>query len=276
MSNETPSEQGHWRDRLDRLDNLPDEPWTGKDAAWDTLYDRIRDRPRRGNASWYRVAAASVLLVAGIATGLIFYHGKRARPEAASSVNPATAAPALPVKTPAAPGHSHTAGPDRPGAPVGIAPAAGHLAGDAATNSAAGNTAANAAANPLAGDMVRDAARNHPAGGTAVNAATRSGQTMPATAGFSPSAPEPASTHKAPLDAPVIAVVSPPVQTRKLSVVSINELTAPSGADGGTRGGGSSGNHYGQFKFLGNPFYSETAIENTHPQSGMLQIKIHR
>lgn len=68
MLNERAGKPGHWKDRLDSLDALPGEPWTGKSAAWDKLHARLHERPRRKKLPWWWLAAAAVLLlfVAGV------------------------------------------------------------------------------------------------------------------------------------------------------------------------------------------------------------------
>jgi len=63
MLNERPTEPDGWKNKLDRLDNLPGEPWTGKNAAWDTLYARMHQKPKRKASPWWLAAAIFGLLV---------------------------------------------------------------------------------------------------------------------------------------------------------------------------------------------------------------------
>ena len=43
MLNEKPADPGGWKDKLDGLDGMAGEPWTGKDAAWDFIGRTVPD-----------------------------------------------------------------------------------------------------------------------------------------------------------------------------------------------------------------------------------------
>jgi hypothetical protein len=261
MSNETPGEQGHfeqghWKDRLDRLDNSG-ETWTGKETAWDTLYDRLKDKPRRRRYFLYWMAAAAVLIAIGISLAISIVHERRPEPDVTSSVNPATASPSQKTLAPA----QKTSGPSPNTAPGMVVPThpAMSVADAPAADSMAGET--GKMVNGKTGNRVAGSA--NPVAGSATNAP----------------APEPVSNPVLPADTPVIASTFPSPPKRTLQVVSINELANPDGENDGTgeaSGGGSSGGHYVRFKMGNNPIYSEAAIENAHPGKDMLQIKIHR
>ncbi|HZE83138.1 MAG TPA: hypothetical protein VE035_02470 [Puia sp.] len=63
MSNERPDDASHWINKLEDPDPPAAEPWTGKNAAWEKLYSRLHEKPRRRIPSWYWAAAACLLLV---------------------------------------------------------------------------------------------------------------------------------------------------------------------------------------------------------------------
>jgi len=63
MLHERPVEPDGWKDKLDRLDNLPGEPWADKNAAWDKLYHRLHEKPKRKAGAWWLAAAVFLLLV---------------------------------------------------------------------------------------------------------------------------------------------------------------------------------------------------------------------
>ena len=71
MSNEKQNNITHWRNQLEALDSLPGERLVDKDAAWENLYNRLREKPRLNNAAWYW-AAACVLIGMTISGMLIF------------------------------------------------------------------------------------------------------------------------------------------------------------------------------------------------------------
>ncbi len=66
MLHEKPNDSFHWKNKLDELDNLPGEPLNDKNASWQKLHNRLREKPGSGKMIWYWLAAACVLIVAGI------------------------------------------------------------------------------------------------------------------------------------------------------------------------------------------------------------------
>lgn len=66
-----------WANRLEQLEQLPVAAWS-KDAAWDTLYNRLQEKPRRRKAFWY-IPAAACLLLAVLITWLM-WPGKETAP----------------------------------------------------------------------------------------------------------------------------------------------------------------------------------------------------
>lgn len=62
MSNERPDEFAAWRDRLRQPDALPGQGLADKDAAWDRLFDRLGETPRR-RFQGYRIVAACILIL---------------------------------------------------------------------------------------------------------------------------------------------------------------------------------------------------------------------
>jgi hypothetical protein len=104
MLNERPTEPDGWKNKLDRLDNLPGEPWTGKSAAWDTLYARMHQKPKRKAGPWWLAAAIFGLLV--LISFLLTY--KKAPPLVKNNslpvhVEPPAPAPVLPERTASVP-----------------------------------------------------------------------------------------------------------------------------------------------------------------------------
>ncbi len=61
MLNENPNDF-HWKNKLDDADALSGETLADKNAAWEKLHSRLRQKPRRIRAVWYWVAAACLLL----------------------------------------------------------------------------------------------------------------------------------------------------------------------------------------------------------------------
>jgi hypothetical protein len=59
MSDE--KQNNSWQHKLEQLDHLPETEWT-KDAAWEKLYNRLQEKPRRKKAIWYMAAAACLLM----------------------------------------------------------------------------------------------------------------------------------------------------------------------------------------------------------------------
>lgn len=66
MLHERPNESFHWKNKLDELDHLSGEPPTGKEAAWEKLQARLQEKPRAKKTVWYWMAAACLLLLAGV------------------------------------------------------------------------------------------------------------------------------------------------------------------------------------------------------------------
>jgi len=62
MDNERPSEFRSWRHRLEEPGALPGAGLTDKEAAWDKLYQRLGETPRRKTLPWLWIAAACLLL----------------------------------------------------------------------------------------------------------------------------------------------------------------------------------------------------------------------
>lgn len=62
MDNERPSEYRSWRHRLEEPGALPGAGLTDKEAAWDKLYERLGETPRRKTLPWLWAAAACLLL----------------------------------------------------------------------------------------------------------------------------------------------------------------------------------------------------------------------
>lgn len=63
MLNENPNDHFHWKNRLEELDSLPGETFSGKTAAWEQLHQRLRGNRRRRKAAWYWIAAASLVFI---------------------------------------------------------------------------------------------------------------------------------------------------------------------------------------------------------------------
>ena len=61
MSNE--KQNNSWKGKLDELEQHPDASFS-KAAAWEQLYERLEEKPRRNKGVWYVAAAACLLLVA--------------------------------------------------------------------------------------------------------------------------------------------------------------------------------------------------------------------
>ena len=62
MDNERPGEYSSWSSRLEGPGALPEMGMTDKEAAWDKLYDRLKEeKPRRRSIIWLWAAAACIL-----------------------------------------------------------------------------------------------------------------------------------------------------------------------------------------------------------------------
>ena len=56
MLNEKQTDSFYWKNKLEELDCLPGES-SNKDALWDKLHDRLREKPRSNKSVWYWAAA---------------------------------------------------------------------------------------------------------------------------------------------------------------------------------------------------------------------------
>ena len=70
MSNERPDEFLSWRTKLTQPDALPEQGLDDPESAWQQLYTRLGEKPRRRLFYWY--AAAACLLLALIPAVLLF------------------------------------------------------------------------------------------------------------------------------------------------------------------------------------------------------------
>lgn len=52
----------HWKNKLEEVSELPGEILTDKNAAWEKLHSRLKQKPHRTKAVWYWAAAACLLL----------------------------------------------------------------------------------------------------------------------------------------------------------------------------------------------------------------------
>ena len=71
-----PAEGAGWSSRLEEPGALPGVGLTDKEAAWDKLYDRLRETPRRRTLPWLWAAAACLLLA--LIPAAFFLREKRA------------------------------------------------------------------------------------------------------------------------------------------------------------------------------------------------------
>lgn len=113
MLNERPIEPGGWKDRLDRLEDLPGEPWEGKNASWDRLHARLHKKPQRRKTPWWWLAAAAVLLLFVSGALLLMKHTGpnnlvKTKPAPAAPVPPASPESLLVIKNTVAPTAGHT------------------------------------------------------------------------------------------------------------------------------------------------------------------------
>ena len=100
MLHERPVEPDGWTDKLDRLDNLPGEPWTDKNAAWDKLYARLHEKPARKASPWWLAAAVFLLLV--VSASLFITHNHKEAPPSVK-INPSPAHTGSPAPAPRLP-----------------------------------------------------------------------------------------------------------------------------------------------------------------------------
>ncbi|MEP6948763.1 MAG: hypothetical protein ABI863_05800 [Ginsengibacter sp.] len=63
MSNENHNSTGNWRSELEALECLPGETGVDKNASWEKLHDRLREKKSGKKIIWYWSAAACLLLV---------------------------------------------------------------------------------------------------------------------------------------------------------------------------------------------------------------------
>ena len=276
MSNETPSERSDWRERLDQ----PGEAWTGREAAWDKLYDRLHQKEnisRRKRYPIYWVAAAAALLV--ISLGIV--HEKQRGVEGTSPSGWATDAPAVAR-------NGRPAGNEQPvgnGQPTGNEQSVGN--GQPTGNEQpvgngqpAGNGQPVGSGQPVGneqpGSNEQPVANAHP---IQQNATGMPKQETYAD-GQHPRQAEAPTVVPSNDPAPIAPPAQPhPVQSRpvaaRLPVVSINEL----GTDEPTQSGGgskSSSDHYLQIKLINNQTYTETASENGRRSASRIGLDIHR
>lgn len=269
MSNETPSERSDWRERLDQ----PGEAWTGREAAWETLYDRLHQKEnisRRKRYPIYWAAAAAALLV--ISLGIV--HERQHGVEGTSPAGRATDAPAVAR-------NGQSAGNEQP-----------VESGQPARNEQSAGSE-QPIGNEQPGNNEQPVANAHPIEqSTSGNGMSRhevyaDGQhpQAPAKPTETPAAKDPAPVVPAPAEStPIVAQSTPPAPTQsthprpvaaRLPVVSINEL----GTDEPVQPGGgskSSNDHYLQIKLINEQTYTETASENGRRSSNRLGVNIHR
>jgi len=258
MSNEIPSDAGNWKGRLDQLDALPGETWTSKEASWETLYDRIKDKPRR-RKPFYRMAAAAVLV--GLCISLAIDHEKRERftktdPIPASGV--ALATPSV--------GSAVHAGSIRPLSFTGrsaLKAVPSHPTGAPShpvESQWSGKTAA-----------ITPKAINHSA---RILEATPSLVTAPLSGPPLSGSPNVQSNQSM-----ATAAVTNPALGKKMRVVHINELGDPPEGENGNplpRGLVPPGKHPIQLLFGSADSYSNVSIEKQQTEKGLLEIKIHQ
>ena len=262
MSNETPSERSDWRERLDQ----PGEAWTGREAAWDKLYDRLHQKEnisRRKRYPIYWVAAALLVISLGIV------HEKQHGVEGTSPAGRATDAPAV----------ARNGQPAGNGQPVGSGQPAGNVQ-PVGSGQPVGNEQPESNEQPVA--------NAHPIqqNGTGMpKQETYAEGQHPRQAEAPTAVPSNDPAPIAPADAPpIVAQSTPPaqphpVQSRpvaaRLPVVSINELgTGEPAPSGGSPK--SSGDHYLQIKLINNQTYTETASENGRRSASRIGLDIHR
>ncbi len=63
MSSENQNNTSNWRSKLDELESLPGEAILDKNASWEKLHEKLKGGKSNRKATWYWVAAASVLVV---------------------------------------------------------------------------------------------------------------------------------------------------------------------------------------------------------------------
>ena len=286
MSNETPSERSDWRERLDQ----PGEAWTGREAAWDKLYDRLHQKEnisRRKRYPIYWVAAALLVISLGIV------HEKQHGVEGTSPAGRATDAPAVarngrPAGNEQPVGNGQPAGNEQPvgnGQPTGNEQSVGSRQ-PAVNEQPVGS--GQPVGNEQPGSNEQPVANAHPiqqnATGMPKQETYADGQ-QPRQAEAPTAVPSNDPAPIVPADAPpMVAQNTPPAQTQsthphpvaaRLPVVSINEL----GTDEPTQSGGgskSSGDHYLQIKLINNQTYTETASENGRRSASRIGLDIHR
>ena len=74
MSNENQNNFNSWRIKLDELNSLPGEPIADKNALWEKLDYRLREKKTRRKPTWYWIAAAFILFA--LVMPLIFFNKK--------------------------------------------------------------------------------------------------------------------------------------------------------------------------------------------------------
>lgn len=66
MLHEKHDDPFHWKNKLDELDHIPNEPGRDKAASWVKLHQRLREKDVSRSTLWYWTAAACILISAGI------------------------------------------------------------------------------------------------------------------------------------------------------------------------------------------------------------------
>ena len=130
MDNERPNERTSWSSRLEEPGALPGTGLTDKEAAWDKLYDRMKESetPRSRRMVWLWAAAACLLLIVIPAALLLKDRRNAAHPDPEkipvadrSGRKPVQPAPAGQLSPNPAP-PSMAVAPPRPGRREGITP----------------------------------------------------------------------------------------------------------------------------------------------------------
>ena len=125
MSNERPDEFLSWRTKLTQPDALPEQGLDDPESAWQQLYTRLGEKPRRRLFYWY--GAAACLLLALIPAALLFRDRPSSGKYPGSALRQASAI--RPASLPKAAGSETTrpmSSPSSPGSVTSVTPSSDH------------------------------------------------------------------------------------------------------------------------------------------------------
>jgi hypothetical protein len=227
-----------WKSKLDDLSGLPGEALIDKEAAWDNLHARLREKPARKKTGWYWAAAACLLLA--LAMTWMTGHRKQSSPAIATGhyqpAHPRIIAPVVALKE----------NPVKDTHPIPVETT----------------------------QLVKNNITTSPVNNMATARRPKHEPSAPAQTVSLVETQTPATTLVIPAllpDSPVIALAAA-APKKKLRVVSLSELNAT--AEESRKSSGNSNRHYFQLKLMTADAGANTVTQADRNSPGIFKIKL--